>query len=95
MAFSKARTSLFLNPNGLLYIVLPLPCINNSRYLTHDSFLNLLTQIQFKLLSYKHTKKLSFYLFRLDKSVTLNTVFPKKQINPGAARNNFSIVLQD
>ncbi|KAL2915619.1 25S rRNA (adenine2142-N1)-methyltransferase [Polyrhizophydium stewartii] len=54
----------FLVPRGLLYIVLPLPCIANSRYLTHEHFVALVASLHLELVEYHHASKLAFYLFR-------------------------------
>lgn len=49
---------------GYLYIVLPLPCINNSRYLDHDRFTAMLQHLECHLLQHHFSKKLAFYLFQ-------------------------------
>ncbi|TIB34684.1 hypothetical protein E3P84_01694 [Wallemia ichthyophaga] len=53
------RLNTFLKPNGYLFMVLPAPCITNSRYLTRDRFLEMLNTVGFTLLKEKigDTKK--------------------------------------
>ncbi|KAI9202360.1 putative methyltransferase-domain-containing protein [Polychytrium aggregatum] len=92
------RTLPFLYPEGLFYIVIPLPCVTNSRYMTHDHFVGLMGQIGFDLIEFHHATKVAYYLFR--KSADSDSVDPsgvalkKVEINPGPGRNNFAIVIQ-
>ncbi|KAI8813358.1 putative methyltransferase-domain-containing protein [Cladochytrium replicatum] len=98
------RAKLFLKPGGLLYIVLPLPCITNSRYLTHDHFLDIFAWLDLDLVTYHHSKKLASYVFKArggvepkpgsTKEGDKQTPFPKRLINDGPGRNNFVIVLE-
>jgi 25S rRNA (adenine2142-N1)-methyltransferase len=101
----------FLHPNGagLCYIVLPLPCITNSRYLNHDRFLAIVHAAGLgRCIHYHHSARLAYYLFQLDDEARMaiqkapiktstqpiSTRFPKKEICPGGRRNNFCIVLE-
>lgn len=82
-----------ITDSGLLYIVLPLSCIQNSRFMTHASFISLMRNLQFVVEEFSFSKKLCYYLFRIDRSLFLNCHFSKAEVNPGPKRNNFSIVL--
>ncbi|KAI8910278.1 hypothetical protein EDD86DRAFT_137035 [Gorgonomyces haynaldii] len=86
------HTRHFLLENGLLYIVLPLPCINNSRYMDHEHFLLIMISCGYKIEHFKFSTKLAYYLFRIQDPTRVNV--PKKELHPGGKRNNFSINLR-
>lgn len=86
------KTREHLNPGGLLYIVLPLACTENSRYLTHARFVEICQSLGYEMIVYKNSKKLCFYLFKLIQIKT-PTLFKKTEINGGKKRNNFSITI--
>lgn len=83
----------------VLFLVLPAPCVNNSRYLDEERLKAILETLGFSLVRRKLSSKLIYYLWRHDgpkgregkgKS---NAVFKKKEIRTGKDRNNFAIVL--
>lgn len=80
-----------LTEGGYLYIVLPLPCLENSRYLKHKGFTDLVESIGFSSLKHHHSKKLAFYLFKMEERPEIEVVTAKKQVANGTKRNNFSI----
>ena len=78
-----------------LFIVLPAPCITNSRYMDEARLSSIMKSIGYALLQRKHTAKLVYYLWHLAQPVMSGKAqFPKKEVNPGVTRNNFSIVLE-
>ncbi|KAG0208329.1 hypothetical protein BGX33_006335 [Mortierella sp. NVP41] len=100
----------FLVPGtGLLYLVLPLPCIDNSRYMDHELLVEMMAALGYTtLVSHHLAKKLAYYAFRLDKAPgddskqggskgskprTNQLMFPKKMRHDKPNRNNFCIVL--
>ncbi|KAF8932721.1 hypothetical protein BGZ47_011208 [Haplosporangium gracile] len=100
----------FLVPGtGLLYLVLPLPCIDNSRYMDHELLVEMMAALGYTtLVSHHLAKKLAYYAFRLDvaprdnkdgnkkgggKKAVVNQLFPKKMRHDKPNRNNFCIVL--
>ncbi|KAK5941926.1 25S rRNA (adenine2142-N1)-methyltransferase [Knufia obscura] len=104
------RTTMFLRPHTTnsgqgastrdsaalpsLFVVLPLPCLTNSRYMTHDHFVSIMESLGYELREHHESQKLSYMLFmwngaKHDKS----KVFKKVEINPGRTRNNFAVVL--
>ena len=94
------RSRHFLLPGGLLYVVLPLHCITNSRYLTHDHFTHLVTEGigQFLLTDYRFSKKLAFYVFThipTSETTLEKTHNPQKKrlLAEGPSMNNFCITL--
>ena len=93
----------FLVPGtGLLYLVLPLPCIDNSRYMDHELLVEMMAALGYTtLVNYHLAKKLAYYAFRLDtatgenkqaggakgKSKTNQLMFPKKMRHDKPNRN--------
>jgi 25S rRNA (adenine2142-N1)-methyltransferase len=77
----------------LLFFVLPLPCIDNSRYVDEARLLEIMHSLGFTLLKKRLTPKLCYYLLRLTGDRIL-TRFEKKKIRDGAAMNNFSIIVE-
>ncbi|KAJ2502939.1 25S rRNA (adenine2142-N1)-methyltransferase [Coemansia sp. RSA 1972] len=84
-----------LVPNGHLFLVLPLSCLINSRYLNDEHLLAIMSHLGFTQLFSHHTAKLAHYVYKLTKSPAKNETkkFSKRLIHPGAGRNNFSIVV--
>lgn len=80
--------------SGTLFLVLPAPCIANSRYMDEARLGAIMTSLGYTMLQRKQTAKLVYYLWRLEGAARdAKAKFPKLEVNPGAGRNNFSIVL--
>ena len=77
---------------GYLFIVLPLPCLDNSRYLNEELFVSMMESLGFDVSSRHRSKKLSFFMFRKTRQVQVKS-FPKKILRKGGNHNNFAIVL--
>ncbi|KAH7348067.1 putative methyltransferase-domain-containing protein [Pyrenochaeta sp. MPI-SDFR-AT-0127] len=96
--FLRPRTSTVL-PDGLttvfpaLFLVLPLPCIENSRYFDEDALLQIMVNLGFTVRYSKVTSKLCYYLFTLTGSPTPTKV-QKKKIRDGPTMNNFCIIVE-
>eukprot|EP01119_Soliformovum_irregulare_P009636 TRINITY_DN2314_c0_g2_i1.p1 TRINITY_DN2314_c0_g2~~TRINITY_DN2314_c0_g2_i1.p1 ORF type:complete len:320 (-),score=75.22 TRINITY_DN2314_c0_g2_i1:157-1116(-) len=83
-----------LQKNGHLFIVTPLACLNNSRYLNEEIFMEVMISLGFEKITSKNSKKLAFFSFRKMESVTsMQRSFHKDIVRPGSQRNNFCIVL--
>ncbi|KAJ2690399.1 25S rRNA (adenine2142-N1)-methyltransferase [Coemansia spiralis] len=86
-----------LAPGGLLFLVLPLSCVTNSRYLDDERLLAIAQHLGLEKLHMHHTAKLAHYLYRLSSSATRSTEedgqFKKKMLHSAPGRNNFSIVI--
>jgi 25S rRNA (adenine2142-N1)-methyltransferase len=88
-----------LAAGGLLYVVLPQPCVNNSRYLTEAHFQALMDAIGFEQLHKKSRQggKLSYWLMRKQSHCRTGGVgrdlFSKKSVLLQGSRNNFCILL--
>ncbi|KLT39744.1 putative nucleolus protein [Cutaneotrichosporon oleaginosum] len=91
------RAHLLPRPSSMLFIVLPFPCVNNSRYTTTESFKQLVTSLGFKL-EQEHWRphgKVAYWLFRWDVATRDISQFRRKRIlNDGATRNNFTILIE-
>ncbi|KAI9653870.1 MAG: hypothetical protein M1821_006901 [Bathelium mastoideum] len=80
-----------------LFVVLPAPCVINSRYLTEERLGEMMAELGFALARRKRSAKLVYYLWSFkgasdgEEKVKM---FGKKAINPGRARNNFCIALK-
>ncbi|KAJ3322237.1 hypothetical protein HDV06_003297 [Boothiomyces sp. JEL0866] len=79
--------------HGLFYLVLPLPCVVNSRYCTNDHLKKIIYSLGYSLIVEHHSKKLAYYLFKLEGEVK-EEAFKKVEIAPGPARNNFCITME-
>lgn len=78
-----------------LFLVLPAPCITNSRYLNEDRLAEIMNSLGYTLVRSKLSAKLSYQLWRLDNGGTSRDGLKKKEeVNPGKTRNNFAIVLE-
>ncbi|KAI1295058.1 hypothetical protein EDD11_008050 [Mortierella claussenii] len=82
----------FLVPgSGILYLVLPLPCIQNSRYMDHELLLEMMHTLGYTtLVSYHFAKKLAYYAFRLDAS-SKDSQHPSKKTSRPASRQQQSL----
>jgi 25S rRNA (adenine2142-N1)-methyltransferase len=82
-----------------LFLVLPAPCITNSRYMDEGRMGEIMNSLGYVLLQRKQTAKLVYYLWQLKslpsegRTKTKTRKFPKKEVNPGAGRNNFSVII--
>lgn len=78
-----------------LFLVLPAPCILNSRYFNSERLTLLMASLGYVLLQRKQTAKLVYYLWQLrDKPLSTEPYFPKVKLHDGGGRNNFCIVLR-
>ncbi|XP_068708960.1 uncharacterized protein [Montipora foliosa] len=77
---------------GYLFIVLPLACLENSRYLNEDQFVSMLGSLGFEVCFGHNSRKLCFYMFRKTNQPSAKS-FPKRVLRKGGNHNNFAIVL--
>ncbi|KAF9228779.1 nucleolus protein [Gyrodon lividus] len=88
----------FLRSSGLLFLALPLPCVENSRYLTFELLQSLMTAIGFVEIEKKWRQggKMAYWLYRKvqpDGSSSPRE-FKKKSVCRQGKRNNFCILLK-
>ncbi|KAL7421307.1 25S rRNA (adenine2142-N1)-methyltransferase [Cryptotrichosporon argae] len=96
------RAQLRQAPSSLLFIVLPTPCVANSRYTTPASFAALVRSLGFEL-RHERTRaggKVSYWLWAWRKRTPADADAArdwaaKRVLADGPKRNNFAIVLKD
>jgi len=78
-----------------LSLVLPAPCVTNSRYLNEERLTAIMESIGYTMIHRKLSDKLVYYLWQYTPNDRRKpAVFTKKELNPGVSRNNFCIVLR-
>ncbi|ODN95694.1 hypothetical protein L198_04312 [Cryptococcus wingfieldii CBS 7118] len=90
------RRQLKQKDSSLLFLVLPLPCLRNSRYLTIPAFVQLMKVVGFDLVQerYKANGKVGYWLWRWAESVGDASPWRKKAVMlDGPKKNNFAVVL--
>lgn len=75
-----------------LFLVLPLPCVENSRYLDEELLLRIMRSLGFAQTRRKITPKLCYHLFTLREERKLQK-FEKRKVKDGRAMNNFCIIV--
>ncbi|KAK4218150.1 putative methyltransferase-domain-containing protein [Rhypophila decipiens] len=77
-----------------LFLVLPAPCVSNSRYLDEDRLEEIMASVGYAKTASKMTQRLVYYLWRkVSNCPRPAKSFSKKEIRSGASRNNFAITL--
>ncbi|MCJ1293492.1 hypothetical protein MMC34_005047 [Xylographa carneopallida] len=83
------------DPFPALFLVLPAPCVLNSRYLDEETLERLVMNEGYDLAQKKLSKKLVYYLWRFrGAEQKQRQLFRRVELRPGGARNNFSIVMR-
>ncbi|KAI8634870.1 putative methyltransferase-domain-containing protein [Xylariaceae sp. FL1651] len=78
-----------------LFLVLPSPCVMNSRYMDEPLLERIMNTLGYVKTFSKVTQKLVYYLWkRISRVSTKIPAFKKAEIRSGSTRNNFSIVLR-
>ncbi|KAK5664142.1 hypothetical protein OQA88_357 [Cercophora sp. LCS_1] len=84
-----------LKPNfPSLFLVLPAPCVTNSRYLDEERLVAIMAALGYSRNQSKTTQRLVYSLWRKDTDRTARQSFVKKELRPGSFRNNFAIILK-
>ncbi|KAF2159853.1 hypothetical protein M409DRAFT_60448 [Zasmidium cellare ATCC 36951] len=81
---------------GLLFLVLPAPCVVNSRYFNDERLMLIMASLGYVMLQRKQTSKLVYYLWQLRDAPAARKEqrFGKVKVRDGAAMNNFCVVLE-
>ena len=98
------RTILFLQHTQLespqfsalfpsLFLVLPAPCVTNSRYLDEERLTDIMLSLGYSLHRHKLSSKLLYQLWVL-KGQGRTLKFKKEEVRGGKRRNNFAIVVE-
>lgn len=87
-------------PNGndysVLFFVIPLPCVDNSRYCNLELFDLIWKKLGFEKLKYHQSNKLAYWLLKWNGSSKVDMKFTlrKEELRKGTNRNNFCIVIK-
>ncbi|CAB52732.1 rRNA (adenine) methyltransferase activity Bmt2 [Schizosaccharomyces pombe] len=88
-------TGLLMPPNKeqppWLFLVLPSPCITNSRYMDEKTLHSIMIQFGFICRQKSISKKIAYYLYSYECFPMKEIDWKKKIVNDGATRNNFFI----
>nr|KMM67397.1 hypothetical protein CPAG_03731 [Coccidioides posadasii RMSCC 3488] len=77
-----------------LFLVLPAACVLNSRYFTEERLQDMMSSLGFSIIRRKLTQKLIYQLWKYNRPANPKSGgFEKKMVNPGAKRNNFTVIL--
>ena len=78
-----------------LFLVLPAPCVTNSRYLDEGRLESMMESMGYRRVKRKLSSKLVYYLWRYElQDSDMARVYKKEQLRSGSSRNNFAIVLR-
>ena len=90
---TKLENSQFSALSPSLFLVLPGPCVTNSRYLDEKRLIDIMASLGYSLYRQKLSNKLLYQLWILkDQGRTLK--FKKEEVRKGKSRNNFAIVVE-
>lgn len=92
-ADAELTTASTLTKTLALFLVLPLPCVSNSRYCTHKQLKDIMSSLGFIETRYYEAKKVAYWLYNWHGPQEPKK-FAKKELEKGANRNNFCIVLE-
>ncbi|KAK6534638.1 hypothetical protein TWF281_005944 [Arthrobotrys megalospora] len=92
---SGGETTSWTNNFPAVFLVLPAPCVTNSRYLTEDKLQDIMVSMGYEMVRRKLSPKLVYYLWKyIGGSKGSNDKFKKTELLPGGKRNNFAIVVE-
>lgn len=78
-----------------LFLVLPAPCVENSRYLNEQRLEAIMLSLGYQKVKRKTSAKLVYYLWRYDAALNQGgKLFKKAELRKGGSRNNFAIVIR-
>ena len=77
-----------------LFLVLPAPCVTNSRYLDEERLEAIMSSLGYAKVKSKVTQRLVYYLWKRVAAQPVGCQFAKKELRSGGSRNNFAIILK-
>ncbi|KAG9318141.1 nucleolus protein, partial [Chiua virens] len=85
----------FLRASGMLFLVLPLPCVENSRYMTFERLDGLMGAVGFVEVArrWREGGKICYWLYKKVHGRGGSEEFRRKRVCREGRRNNFCIVL--
>lgn len=85
-------------PVPALFLVLPAPCVTNSRYMDEELLGEIMNSLGYVLIFRKLSSKLVYYLWRCERPPSLQDhyqkAFRKVERRSGSTRNNFAVTLE-
>lgn len=87
----RART--LVKDGGHLYLVLPLACVQNSRYIDHERLTGILKTLGWSVEVQRDSALLTYWLLQKSPDVDSNK-WPRKEVRGGVKRNNFVIIVK-
>ncbi|CCI10718.1 unnamed protein product [Albugo candida] len=83
-----------LKPSGFLFVMIPLTCLHNSKYMTFEYFTSILAAIGFRVLETKQSPKIAFFCAeKIEDTLSAKPHLPVKALRHGRRRNEFAIAL--
>ena len=77
-----------------LFLVLPAPCMTNSRYFNEARLESIMRSLGYTIVRRKISGKLMYYLWRYDRGrEEKGMTFRKEELRSGKSRNNFAVVV--
>jgi 25S rRNA (adenine2142-N1)-methyltransferase len=76
-----------------LFLVLPAPCVTNSRYLDEERLEGIMESLGYKLVKRKLSAKLIYGLWCL-REEPRKVAWKKEEVRSGKSRNNFAVVVK-
>ena len=77
-----------------LFLVLPSPCVSNSRYLDEETLGEIMAALGFKMTRRKLSRKLVYYYWKWEGGIDGAKPSGKRKVRRGGGKNNFAIVLR-
>ncbi|KAI0399918.1 putative methyltransferase-domain-containing protein [Xylaria palmicola] len=77
-----------------LFLVLPAPCVTNSRYMDEPLLESIMNALGYTKTHSKITQKLVYYLWRRSRVSIEVPIFKKTELRSGPTRNNFAVVIR-
>ncbi|OBA24406.1 hypothetical protein METBIDRAFT_36542 [Metschnikowia bicuspidata var. bicuspidata NRRL YB-4993] len=86
-------TQFLREPTSALFLVLPLPCLSNSRYFDRECLNEVMTSLGFEEVQSHEAKKVIYLLYNWKgkSAMTQLSARKKREIHSGPTRNNFYI----
>ena len=93
-AFLRPSVQEQAGPFPALFLVLPVACVRNSRYLAEGKLEAIMKSLGYRKIKRKMSAKLVYYLWKHNKtSKDKSKPFKKQELRAGKSRNNFAITL--
>ena len=79
-----------LRPNGLVFLMLPVLCLYDSKYMTYDKFVDIVHSIGFEVVATKKSPKIAFFALKCAEPLVSNS---SKYDPDYSKRNEFNVFI--